>query len=85
MSTFRCVARHDVLNGTKSGQIKLVVEVASELISQEPPKFLFPSDYDVQQTLILDDDEDHTLDCLAYSVPAPIITWVLTYEIGRIL
>lgn len=63
--------------------MKLVVEQANELVSQEPPKFLFTSDYEVQKPLILDEDEEHTLDCAATGIPMPTISWVSTKKAGK--
>lgn len=76
---------HELLNVNKSGDIKLVVETANELVSQEPPKFLFLSDYSDQKTVILDEDEgEEELECVASGIPKPMITWVVTYfEIGK--
>lgn len=66
--------------------MKLIVETANELVSSEPPKFLFANDYETQKTIILDEeDEEQTLDCIASGIPVPTITWVLTYEVGKYL
>ncbi|XP_035710982.1 protogenin isoform X2 [Folsomia candida] len=81
---YRCFARHDVLNTNKSADVKLIVETANELVSSEPPKFLFANDYETQKTIILDEeDEEQTLDCIASGIPVPTITWVLTYEVAN--
>lgn len=63
--------------------VKLVVEMPNEVVSSEPPKFLYDSEIESERTtVILDEEEDHILDCLASGIPLPSITWVLTYEIG---
>ena len=53
---------------------------SSELGDRVPPVFLgtFETSH-----VVLDEDENYTLDCVAYGVPLPSITWVFTFLHGK--
>jgi hypothetical protein len=82
--SLRCTAWHELLKKDRTVDLKLVVEAPKEVTSSEPPKFLYSSEAESDRnTIILDEEEDLQLDCVASGIPLPSITWVVTYEFGN--
>ncbi len=83
---FRCILKDVSSNYERVSYVNLVVLPGNDNVSSEPPKIIPTRSFDGSRTvLILEEDQNTILDCIASGIPKPLITWVATTLNGRII
>jgi len=64
--------------------LNLVILPGHDSVSSEPPKILStPTFAEGKTVLILEEDENNILDCVASGIPLPMINWIMTIINGN--
>lgn len=83
---FRCIVKDVSSNVVRVSYVNLVVLPGNDNVSSEPPKIIPTRSFGgSKNVLILEEDENTVLDCIASGIPKPVINWIATILIGRVI
>ena len=77
----RCTTRNELLRRERRSEVNLTVVEGSGTSGLSPPVYL--NTFPTASNILLEEDENLQLDCIAYGVPLPSITWVFTFLYGK--